>query len=431
MHAVHVPHEHANDDSVLLLEWLVADGERVEQGRAIVTLETSKATFDLEAPMAGYVRFNRAEETEVGVGEVLCFIADNADVPIPEASGRGEPARDAGDLRLTAQSPARFSHKALALMKEHGLTEEQFAGTGLIKASDVLKMAGSNRISALSSESDSLQMPLMGTVPSRIEELPRRKRIEVKYLTSGQNALGSLVNVICSTRGLKAAAQQHLNMGVGPLPLVIHETARLLRKYPVLNACYQDGKVLYYEQINVGFALDAGSGLKVPIVVNADQKSINNITMEVEDLIGCYLEDSLSPESIEGGTFTISDLSGEDVHSFVPLINKGQAAILGIGAEYVPSDSVQGVFNLILAFDHRLTEGRAAACFLRDLRERIESYERVFGYGGNAAFDGEELSCARCLRTVSELETLKVPLLQEIAGSGKTSLICANCVLGY
>jgi pyruvate/2-oxoglutarate dehydrogenase complex dihydrolipoamide acyltransferase (E2) component len=423
MQAVIAPHEIVNDESVLLLQWLVKDGEQVRQGHPLVTIETSKATMDIEAPVAGYVRFDISKGTEVKVGGVLCYITDNPTDPVPKAAAPAAKtfatlSRDRAP-QAASSTVTRFSRQASTLLTEHGLTKEQFAGKGLVTAEDVLKLV--NGPKAPESRSPAVQ----ATVPVRIEELPRRKRIEAKYLMAGQNAASSLVNVICSTRGLKAATQTHPELRGGPLPLILHETARLLRKYPVFNAFYNDGRVHYYESVNIGIAMDAERGLKVPVLTNADHKTIAEVRMEIENFVLSYLDDTLPVQALADGTFTVTDLSGEDVHSFMPLINQGQAAILGIGAEYFPPDHSGGLFHLMLAFDHRLTEGRTAAAFLKDLRDRLASYERALR-GPDA-----EPFCARCLRTSAELAELNVPLLLGIQATGDNAPICGNCILGW
>ena len=86
MQAVIAPHKIVNDESVLLLQWLVKDGEQVQQGNPLVTIETSKATMDIESPVAGYVRFDIPKGTEVKVGGVLCFITNNPTDPIPKTA---------------------------------------------------------------------------------------------------------------------------------------------------------------------------------------------------------------------------------------------------------------------------------------------------------------------------------------------------------
>ena len=423
MQAVIAPHEIVNDESVLLLQWLVKDGEQVQQGNPLVTIETSKATMDIEAPVAGYVRFDIPKGTEVKVGGVLCFITDNPTDPIPETAERPKETANVSlqqrpSLPLSAAA-TRFSAQAATLMKQHGLTEEQFAGKGLVTAQDVLNLLDGQQPPEAQMKSVSNQ----GSV--RSEELPRRKRLEAKLLMAGQNAVKSLVSVICSTRGLKAAAQTHPELRGGPLPLILYEAARLLRKYPIFNAFYEESNAHYYESVNIGVAIDAGRGLKVPVLANADHRTIAEIRMEVENFILAYLDDALPVQAFAGGTFTVTDLSGEDVSSFAPLINQGQCAILGVGSEYLPPGSSEGVFNLILAFDHRLTEGRAAAAFLKDLRDRLASYERALR--GSEA----ELCCSRCLRTASELVELNVPILLGMGRAGRPEPICANCVLGW
>jgi pyruvate/2-oxoglutarate dehydrogenase complex dihydrolipoamide acyltransferase (E2) component len=420
MKAVLAPHEFVNDESVLLVQWLVKDGDQVSQGRPLVTIETSKATLDIEAPAAGYVRFDVPKGTEVKIGDVLCYIADNPTEPMPTtASHSGSTTEKQVRPAAVSATAPRFSSHASTLLREHGLTEEQFGGKGLVTAEDVLRFVNGQK-----APEPPIPLPPTG-LPVRVEDLPRRKRIEAKYLMAGQNAASSLVSVTCPTRGLKASAQSHLELRGGPLPLILHETARLLRKYPIFNAFYNEGKVHYYESVNIGIAMDAERGLKVPILANADHRSIVEIRMEVENFVLSYLDDTLPVQALADGTFTVTDLSGEDVHAFMPLINQGQAAILGIGAEYFPAGHSDGLFNLMLAFDHRLTEGRTAAAFLKDLRDRLASYERALR-GPDA-----EPHCTRCLRTSSELAELNVPLLLGIQQAGETSPICGNCILGW
>jgi pyruvate/2-oxoglutarate dehydrogenase complex dihydrolipoamide acyltransferase (E2) component len=420
MQPVLAPHEFVNDESVLLVQWLVKDGEQVSPGRPLVTIETSKATLDIEAPVAGYVRFDVPKGTEVKVGGVLCYIADSPTDPLPAAAA--PPKKTAPKQSRThavSTTTTRFSNKAASLLRDHGLTEDQFAGKGLVTAEDVLKFVNDGKTPEPRSQSITSHLPV------RIEELPRRKRIEAKYLMAGQNAASSLISVACPTRGLKAAARTHPELRGGPLPLILHETARLLRRFPVFNAFYNDGNIHYYESINIGIAMDAEHGLKVPVLTNADRRSIAEIRMELENFVLAYLDDTLPVQALADGTFTVTDLSTEDVCSFVPLINQGQAAILGVGAEYFPAGASEGVFNLMLAFDHRLTEGRTAAAFLKDLRDRLASYERVL------RGPDEEASCTRCLRTSSELAELNVPLLLGVQAAGQTAPICGNCILGW
>jgi pyruvate/2-oxoglutarate dehydrogenase complex dihydrolipoamide acyltransferase (E2) component len=354
---VFIPKEAVNDLAVRLAAWRAADKERVETGRVIAEIETSKAVLELRAPAAGFLRRSLPEGSDVPVGGPLCFITAGADDPVPEIETEAAaPAEDG--------LAARLSRKAAELVKQHAIPLEKFVGKGLIREADVLALLGQpahgpDLAAGVSAKS----------VTFKRQPLPRAKLAEARYLLSGANSLASSVTVACPTRGLRAAAVRHPEWGGSPAAAIVFEAGRLLREHPIFNAFYEDGAVNYYDEVNVGFAVDAGAGLKVPVIRDADQKDLGAIAREIQDLLLAYTDGEISLEAQSGGTFTVSDLSGEGVLAFQPLINQRQSAILGVGAE------CEGFYNLILAFDHRLTEGRAAAQFLKALRDRLVAYE--------------------------------------------------------
>jgi len=265
-------------------------------------------------------------------------------------------------------------------------------------------------------------------VPTRSEPLSRAKRTEGKYLRSGfESTLASVVTVACPTRGFRAA------FGADATPLVVFEVARLLRKYPAFNAYHDDGVVHYYDEVNVGFAVDAGRGLKVPIIREADRKGATAIGSEMRDLVVGYLGDVLPVEALSGGTFTLTDLSGEGVVAFHPLINRGQSAILGLCAEVFPGGGREGTFNLVLAFDHQIAEGRTAARFLGDLRDRLASHEASASKPGEMGpgSTAEEPRCSRCQASYAALAADGHPLVQTVRGDGSTRLLCKLCLEGW
>jgi 2-oxoglutarate dehydrogenase E2 component (dihydrolipoamide succinyltransferase) len=263
-----------------------------------------------------------------------------------------------------------LSRKAADLVKEHGIPLEQFAGRGLIREADVLALLGRP-----ASGADLAAGVAAKSVTFRREALPKSKAAEARYLLAGSNVLASSVSVACPTRGLRAAAARHPEWGASPAAAIVFEAARLLRKHPIFNAFYEDGAANYYDEVNVGFAVDVGEGLKVPVIRDADKKDVGAIAREIQDLLLAYTNGEITLEAASGGTFTVTDLSGEGVLCFQPLINHRQSAILGVGAEFLAPGGSEGYYQLILAFDHRLTEGRTAARFLRDLRDQLSAYE--------------------------------------------------------
>ncbi|MFH2203156.1 MAG: 2-oxo acid dehydrogenase subunit E2 [Elusimicrobiota bacterium] len=343
--AVRVPRENVNDETVKLVRWHFAEGAAVEKNAVVAEVETSKSVLEIPAPAAGWLRRRAEEGAQVPVGGLLCYISVNADDPLPAAPAPQAAAASGGPL---------FSEKAKQVMERHGLSPEKFAGKKLVRESDVLAALG------------------LGAAVD-VKPLSEQKRAENRYLAGDNNRYASAVAVLCRTKGLRAAARKQAAWGGSLTPVILFECARLLRDFPVFNARYEDEGIHEYPFVNVGLVIDDGRGIRVPVVREADKKEIPAIAREVQDYALEYHEDSLPAKSLQDGTFTVTDLSGEDVFSFLPVINHGQSAILGVGAEYeVGGDRL---FQLNLTFDHRLSEGREAARFLRALRERLAAHE--------------------------------------------------------
>jgi len=398
-----VERDNVNDDSVCVLQWLAAERSRVEKGQVIVEVETSKANMEIAAPASGFLRHACQKGEEVKIGQVLGYICDRAEAPLPATAHLIDgPQSEVGlqpgipnsptdqpkqELASTVRPPVaakerspRFTQQALDLIKEWGLDASQFEGLGLVRSQDVLKVVKEEMArrkdlpsSTISSAYPTREAPVPAAgVTFRTEKLARSKRLEAKYLWSAyQNTLPSAVTVRCSTAGLHAAAEKETGIRADVTALIIFEVARLLRKYPVFNGYYQAGCVNYYDAINIGFALDAGRGLIVPVIRDADKKNVSEIANEMREFLIQYLSNEISVESLKGGTFTITDLSSEGVHSFHPLINQGQSAILAVCSEFQTAENHENVFHLILVFDHQVSEGREAARFLNELRQRL------------------------------------------------------------
>jgi 2-oxoglutarate dehydrogenase E2 component (dihydrolipoamide succinyltransferase) len=155
---------------------------------------------------------------------------------------------------------------------------------------------------------------------------------------------------------------------VSVLELAVFEAARLLPEWPELNGCYADGRAWAYEHVAIGFAVNLGRSLRVPVVKGAQQHTLRGVAGAVRDLTMRYLRGELAIDDVSGGTFTITDLSGEGVVHFVPVLNERQSAILGVCAA-----RNDGSRDLVLTFDHRLSDGMRAGRFLSALRDRLEN----------------------------------------------------------
>jgi pyruvate/2-oxoglutarate dehydrogenase complex dihydrolipoamide acyltransferase (E2) component len=340
----------------------------------------------------------------------------------------------------------RFSKKALTLIEQFGLDPTLFDGRPLVKEDDVRAyLTGrDNTPAAPRAEPPAVvataalpapiaqQRPVRAAdgIPTRVEPLRRSKRLEGRHLRAAiDSTILSAVTVTVPTFGFFSQSQRDAkSMGLAAAA-VIFETGRLLRLYPLFNAFHHNGNVHYYEQVNIGYALDAGNGLKVPVIHEADRKSLREIAAEKQRRLVEYLDESLPVAALSGGTFTITDLSGEDVFHFHPVVNEGQSAILGICSEWQRGGEPPAAFNLVLAFDHQLAEGRTAASFLHDLSDRIRGHEESMR--GAATTSEEEPMCAVCRRPLTELEESRHHLVT-IAGRGaRTQMLCTICLADW
>ena len=452
-----IPQEIVNDETVTILSWKMPTGSKVDEGQIIVELETSKTAFDLPSPRAGFVHYTLKVGAEPAIGSLLCYITDTADKPAAAGAVNGTPTATNGQAKPASapvteakielaptnrlseitDRPAdaemvRFSKKAAALIAQHKLDASIFDKRGLVREQDVLEHLNGGKPAAVAApaESASTVKAVAGPVaaagvPVRDEPLARAKKMEIKYLASGSaNALPSAVSISVPTRGLRAAVESVASVGGNATAVIVFEVSRLLKKYPLFNAYYDDGHAKLYEQVNIGLAVDAGKGLKVPVIRDTDLKSIGQVSDEMGELVQAYLADTLAVEALAAGTFTITDLSGENVTYFHPLINRGQGAILGVGAEHFPPGSSEGVFNLILAFDHQLGDGRMAGKFLGELFDRLTAYERAAEYTATQS----KKHCSNCQRELSPAGSTRflVPVMLPDGSKGQLCPICFN-----
>jgi pyruvate/2-oxoglutarate dehydrogenase complex dihydrolipoamide acyltransferase (E2) component len=461
--SVRIPQENVNDDFALVLEWRVQDGELIKIDQPLVEIETSKSTFEIPSPATGLIKIVASAGQEVPVGEVICVVGDSLDaikshlqsasdvntVAVDELSSSSNSDvskrsdSDSDTIQLPSANPSpqvhatRFSHEALALIRQRGLVETDFMGRGLIKKADVTAILQGS--SYPTHDGETLKVVPTASprgaagVPIVTQSLPRAKKFEAKLLSwSNRVAIRSSVVTLVSSRNPGKSTKTDPETAELRSAAIVYECGRLLQKYPYFNAFCTDGEAHFYQQINIAYALDAGRGLKTPVLNDVPSISLPELVEKKRQQLVDYLNGELSPESLAGGTFTITDLSGAGVHLFDPLIVESQAAILGIGADFAVPASGGVAYNLILAFDHRLIEGRMAATFVNELKDRLVAYEDSVMATKSIAIPAPEPYCTRCSATLSETRFTNGYLVH-VAVSGETgaALICTTCLQGW
>lgn len=459
---VTIPQETVNDESVRLLSWKMPSGTLVEKDQVICEVETSKAVMEIEAPAAGIIVYSAQQDTEIPVGEIICQIVPEgispmafatpaavapsspqsatvavAEVALLAAPVPDEPlsesSRSESDLR-----PARFTPLAAKVAAEFGFNKESFPSGSLVRRDDVLRKAGKlppeqvaqpaapSMAKSSSAATEPVENAPVAGVAVEWSDLSRRKIFEGRVLGQGHaRTVQSSVTSPVRINKLRAKLESQGLTSVGLSALVIFETARLLRKHPVFNAVHDRGRMGQYASVNIGWALDGGDGLVVPVIPSADEKTPQQIVEIMQRQIEGYVGGTLSPADFLGGTFTISDLSSDRISHFHPLISQGQSAILGIGGEL----DFQGneTLFLILAFDHQLAEGRRAAQFVRDLAARLEAHGASALPALAQSEPAGEPYCALCMRSGTTLLKLNEMLVKSEIPAG---FVCSFCMAG-
>ena len=191
-------------------------------------------------------------------------------------------------------------------------------------------------------------------------------------------------------RGKLKKDGEALGAGVSGITLgdmVMYAVSRLLPAYPELNAHMLDGSTIRkFRAVNLGFACDTERGLMVPVIKNADQKSLLQISREVKELAAAAQSGALSPDLMSGGTFTVSNLGVFGVESFTPVINPPQTGILGVDAivnrPYEQDGQVKlyPAMGLSLTYDHRAIDGAPASRFVQQLCKQLEKFTLLLSF---------------------------------------------------
>ncbi len=286
-----IPRETVNDETVRIIQWHAESGVAVAKDQLICEVETSKAIMEIHAPGAGILTFSAQVGSEVPVGALICTINPlNSQpevlkpVPTP-TNGNGE----------VAVTQIRATPLARKLASEHGVELSSFPAGSLVRSNDILQKAGKlPPKSQPSPRTEAAPRPLNNPpatgVPVQWEDLPRRKSVEARILGSGQSlSIQSSVAVVCHASALNPA---------GRGALILFETARLLKKYPMLNAIHDRGRMGKYQEVNIGWALDGGQGLLVPVIKNADTKSLQEIAAAMESQVEAYLMATVDPTTL-------------------------------------------------------------------------------------------------------------------------------------
>ena len=367
------------EGSVLL--WHRKDGERIEAGAVLVTVETDKATYDLEATASGTVHIIIQEGEEIPIDTV---IAEIGDAPVQTASAAA-PVAPQPVVQHKQTSPkqrvlASPKAKRLAAQREIDLSTITPSGAdGIISASDVERVVAEPKTQAVSSGP---------TVSGRIER-GRRKLIGIRKASARRvqeawQTIPHIVQMIDVDATALRVMREQLKQEAPAITLndvLLHTAARVLTGLPDLNGTIQNDELVLYDGVDIGFAVDSPRGLLVPVIRRADSLFIAQLVAESQRLIEAGRAGQLGPDDMGNASLTVSNLGMFGIQAGTPVINLGESILVFVGAVEDRPVVVDGqivvrpMMTLSIAYDHRVADGVAASRFSQGLKQALENLE--------------------------------------------------------
>lgn len=395
-----------------LLEWLRKDGDTVKSGEIIGTIQTDKATLELEAPGTGKLTGFLIQGGEtVPVGKPIALILKDGESAPAGWGGASAPAPDA-KAEVQPEAPKTDAPKAEAPKAEAAQPETPKVEVrqGRVKASPLAKRVAKEMGVDLASVTGSgpggrivekdvrsakpaAAAPLAATVSAPAAEdtkvsLNRLRQITAQRTTqSKQQVPHFYVTVEVDVEAIMALRAQFEAEGAGKLTVndfIVKACAQALREMPIVNSRYEGDHLIQHGAVNIGMAVALDEGLTVPVIENADKLSLRQIGAAARDLAGRARENKLQLNELSGSTFSISNMGMLNVDVFAAIINTPNAAILAVGTarkQVVVGDNdtleIRQRMNITGSFDHRVVDGAVGAKFVNVVRDYLEHPTRL------------------------------------------------------
>lgn len=397
-------------------EWLKNEGDPIAMGDLIFEMETDKITKKFESANEGTLLKILVPKGKVKVQEPVAIIGragEDYSSLIPEGTAPPETSADAPAAAAAPKPEAlakpggkvRISPKAKKLAEELGVDYTVLEGTGpggAISAEDIKQAKVSVKATPMArktAEELGVDLAAMGkegrvykkdvllaarpdqAEPARETMSQMRSIIAARMKESQEIAAAiNLTVTVDMTRIIELREALKVRQKVSYNDILVYIVSRVLRQFPILNCSVEGEEIVYHNAVHMGVAVSLDNGLMVPVIRNADELSIRAIGEKTRQLADGCRSGEISPDDLEGSTFTVTNLGMFGIESFTPIINQPNVAILGINAirkqPVVTEDdciTIRSVMALSLTVDHRIVDGAMAAQFLAALRETMET----------------------------------------------------------
>ncbi|NGP44007.1 2-oxoglutarate dehydrogenase complex dihydrolipoyllysine-residue succinyltransferase [Bacillaceae bacterium SIJ1] len=396
-----------------IAQWLKQVGDQVEQGEAVLELETDKVNIEVNSEHSGVLQEQMKQPGDtVEVGEVVAMLGEgSADSAAPKAeeapaAPKEETAKPAEekpaakeDTEATSSEKPVASPAARKRARELGIDLNEVQSRdplGRVRTEDVERQAASKNQPKPAAKEASAPKAQQPTNPDKpVERIPmsRRRQTIAKHLVEAQHTAAmlttfnevDLTKVMDLRKRRKQSFQDKHDVRLGFMSFFTKAVVGALKEFPMLNAEIQGNEILKKQYYDIGIAVAATEGLVVPVVRNADRLSFAQIEREINTLAGKAKDNTLQLKDLQGGSFTITN--GGVFGSLVstPILNAPQVGILGMHTiqrrPVVVDDQdtveVRPMMYIALSYDHRIVDGSTAVQFLVTIKNMLEDPEQL------------------------------------------------------
>jgi len=405
-------------------KWLVKPGDHVNKYDALAEVNTDKVTAEVPSSFTGIIKELIANEGDtLAVGEIVCTIeteggASEEIVEVKEAAPEeptaetvkpAEVQKHVAPVEREKGAKARYSPAVLKISQEHGIDLSLVTGTGnegRITRKDLLKIVESGEIPVAKVEQEAISTPSQTAPPSSAPtpkpatpnvpvavgdiEIPVtgvRKAIAANMLRSKHEAPHAwtmievdVTNMVHYRDSIKNEFKQKEGFNVTYFAFFVKAVSQALKEFPMMNSMWAGDKIVQKKDINISIAVATEDALYVPVIKNADEKTIKGIGREVNELAAKVRSGKLKSDEMQGGTFTVNNTGSFGSVQSMGIINFPQAAILQVESIVKRPVIMDGgmiaardMVNLCLSLDHRVLDGLVAGRFLARVKEILEN----------------------------------------------------------
>src|SRR5690625_2626804 len=403
-----------------IVKWFIEEGKEVKEDDTLCEVQNDKAVVEIPSPVEGTVEKIHVEEGTVAVvGDPLVTFdaegyesdddSDDEEDSTPTETKEEEPSKTEEQPEQAEQQEdtSDDNQKRVIAMpsvrkyaRDNGVKINQVSGTGKnggILKEDVDQFLSGDQEEGVQTEQttkESAQEPVIsqGDLPESRENMSNIRKVIAKAMVNSKTKAPhvtlmddvDVTELVAHRKKLKEVAAER-DIKLTYLPYVAKALVSALKQYPILNASLDDetDEIVHKHYYNVGIAADTDQGLLVPVVQNADSKSVFEISKEINELAEKARDGKLAPDEMKGASSTITNIGSAGGKWFTPVINYPEAAILGIGriAEQPVVRNgevvVAPVLALSLSFDHRIVDGATAQLALNQIKRLLSDPQLI------------------------------------------------------